>query len=99
MWYVFYALRWRCAMQTRFLEKLEILTAHSGYALWNWNLKLVLKCSVSVMFQYIVGPANRVSTSDVRTNPQTNGSNTGFKPRGREFSFGKFMGKFSFMLN
>ncbi|XP_026528149.1 general transcription factor II-I isoform X3 [Notechis scutatus] len=33
------------------------------------------------------GPANRVSTSDVRTNPQTNGSNTGFKPRGREFSF------------
>ncbi|XP_070788165.1 general transcription factor II-I isoform X2 [Pituophis catenifer annectens] len=33
------------------------------------------------------GPANRVSTSDARTNPQTNGSNTGFKPRGREFSF------------
>uniref|UniRef100_A0A8C5STM5 Ral transcription factor IIi n=1 Tax=Laticauda laticaudata TaxID=8630 RepID=A0A8C5STM5_LATLA len=33
------------------------------------------------------GPANRVSTSDVRTNPQTNGSNTSFKPRGREFSF------------
>ncbi|XP_063153610.1 general transcription factor II-I isoform X10 [Candoia aspera] len=33
------------------------------------------------------GPANRVSTPDVRNNPQTNGSNTGFKPRGREFSF------------
>ncbi|XP_029141345.1 general transcription factor II-I [Protobothrops mucrosquamatus] len=33
------------------------------------------------------GPANKVSTSDVKTNPQTNGSNTGFKPRGREFSF------------
>lgn len=53
-------------------------------------------CYVSI---YCIGPANRVSTTDARTNPQTNGSNTGFKPRGREFSFGKFIRKFSFMVN
>ncbi|XP_020657282.2 general transcription factor II-I isoform X2 [Pogona vitticeps] len=33
------------------------------------------------------GPANKTPTPEVRTNPQTNGSNVGFKPRGREFSF------------
>uniref|UniRef100_A0A8C0H652 General transcription factor II-I n=1 Tax=Chelonoidis abingdonii TaxID=106734 RepID=A0A8C0H652_CHEAB len=32
------------------------------------------------------GP-NKPQTTDVRTNSQTNGSNMGFKPRGREFSF------------
>ncbi|KAM8991502.1 general transcription factor II-I isoform 1-T1 [Ara ararauna] len=32
------------------------------------------------------GP-NKPQTADVRTNSQTNGSNTTFKPRGREFSF------------
>ncbi|NXA26560.1 GTF2I factor, partial [Ibidorhyncha struthersii] len=32
------------------------------------------------------GP-NKPQTTDVRTNSQTNGSNTSFKPRGREFSF------------
>ncbi|NXW92062.1 GTF2I factor, partial [Alopecoenas beccarii] len=32
------------------------------------------------------GP-NKPQTPDVRTNSQTNGSNTSFKPRGREFSF------------
>ncbi|XP_061461467.1 general transcription factor II-I isoform X10 [Rhineura floridana] len=33
------------------------------------------------------GLANKTQTPEVRTNPQTNGSNVGFKPRGREFSF------------
>ncbi|XP_044286421.1 general transcription factor II-I isoform X10 [Varanus komodoensis] len=33
------------------------------------------------------GLANKTATPEVRTNPQTNGSNVGFKPRGREFSF------------
>ncbi|XP_063002782.1 general transcription factor II-I isoform X3 [Elgaria multicarinata webbii] len=33
------------------------------------------------------GLANKTTTPEVRTNPQTNGSNVGFKPRGREFSF------------
>ncbi|NXG31052.1 GTF2I factor, partial [Dromaius novaehollandiae] len=32
------------------------------------------------------GP-NKPQTTDIRTNSQTNGSNMGFKPRGREFSF------------
>ncbi|XP_025919398.1 general transcription factor II-I isoform X2 [Apteryx rowi] len=32
------------------------------------------------------GP-NKPQTTDVQTNSQTNGSNMGFKPRGREFSF------------
>ncbi|XP_019366939.1 PREDICTED: general transcription factor II-I isoform X4 [Gavialis gangeticus] len=32
------------------------------------------------------GP-NKPPATEVRTNPQTNGSNLGFKPRGREFSF------------
>ncbi|KAJ6657878.1 hypothetical protein lerEdw1_001798 [Lerista edwardsae] len=33
------------------------------------------------------GLPNKTQTPEVRTNPQTNGSNVGFKPRGREFSF------------
>ncbi|XP_060124346.1 general transcription factor II-I isoform X2 [Zootoca vivipara] len=33
------------------------------------------------------GLANKTQTPEVKTNPQTNGSNVGFKPRGREFSF------------
>ncbi|XP_054857130.1 general transcription factor II-I isoform X9 [Eublepharis macularius] len=33
------------------------------------------------------GLATKTQTPEVRTNPQTNGSNVGFKPRGREFSF------------
>lgn len=33
------------------------------------------------------GVPNKTQTPEVRTNPQTNGSNVGFKPRGREFSF------------
>nr|XP_060612801.1 general transcription factor II-I isoform X3 [Anolis sagrei ordinatus] len=33
------------------------------------------------------GLAKRTLLPEVRTNPQTNGSNVGFKPRGREFSF------------
>uniref|UniRef100_A0A8C3XTC3 General transcription factor IIi n=1 Tax=Chelydra serpentina TaxID=8475 RepID=A0A8C3XTC3_CHESE len=35
---------------------------------------------------HLRGP-NKPQTTDVRTNSQTNGSNMGFKPRGREFSF------------
>ncbi|XP_060114698.1 general transcription factor II-I-like isoform X11 [Heteronotia binoei] len=33
------------------------------------------------------GLPTKTQTPEVRTNPQTNGSNVGFKPRGREFSF------------
>ncbi|XP_066492262.1 general transcription factor II-I isoform X4 [Tiliqua scincoides] len=33
------------------------------------------------------GLASKTQTPEVRSNPQTNGSNVGFKPRGREFSF------------
>ncbi|XP_077168482.1 general transcription factor II-I isoform X6 [Paroedura picta] len=33
------------------------------------------------------GLATKTQTPEVRSNPQTNGSNAGFKPRGREFSF------------
>lgn len=38
-----------------------------------------------------LGPNNNnPQTSAVRTPTQTNGSNVPFKPRGREFSFGKY---------
>ncbi|XP_048374537.1 general transcription factor II-I isoform X5 [Sphaerodactylus townsendi] len=33
------------------------------------------------------GLATKTQAPEVKTNPQTNGSNVGFKPRGREFSF------------
>ena len=44
----------------------------------------------------VEGPNNsNPQTSAVRTPTQTNGSNVPFKPRGREFSFGKYILHFS----
>lgn len=52
-----------------------------------WSMLLLSACTQVTSF--FTGP-NKAQTADVQTNSQTNGSSLSFKPRGRDFSFGKY---------
>lgn len=55
---------------------------------------LLLSACIQVT-SFFTGP-NKAQTADVQTNSQTNGSSLSFKPRGRDFSFGKYYGNYGY---